>query len=217
MALGTFPNLSPQQREAGSFKPVTARADIVSATLTRFTFIFHAPLPQQQQDSSRKGVIVGANALRRAQILQGRGAHTAWRPEPQSDTGLHSFCLRIPTSRETASRTPTVWVQLPPQAPFRGNSSTAEQPADPRRRRCNSFIPYHVPNKEETAVAVAQESESLAVNQEIRVQIPTATPFTKPPPTCARCQSSRGGGLQIRSYPVQDRARAPLLKGAIVQ
>jgi hypothetical protein len=30
--------------------------------------------------------------------------------------GLH-FCLCIPTRRETASRTPTVRVQLPPQAP----------------------------------------------------------------------------------------------------
>ena len=33
------------------------------------------------------------------------------------------------------------------------------------------------PNKEE-AVAVAQESESLAVNQKIRVRIPAATPHT---------------------------------------
>ena len=58
-------------------------------------------------------------------------------------------------------------------------------------------------------MAVAQESEFLAVNQKIRVRVPAATPFHQHTNTCARCQSRRGGGLQTRSYPVQDRARAP--------
>ena len=59
--------------------------------------------------------------------------------------------------------------------------------------------------KKETAVAVAQESESLAVNQKIRVRIPAVTPSQR-----VRCRNRRGGGLQTRSYPVRMRsAEAP--------
>lgn len=57
-------------------------------------------------------------------------------------------------------------------------------------------------------MAVAQESEFLAVNQKIRVRVPAATPLHNFK-QCARCQRSRGGGLQLRSYPVRVRARAP--------
>lgn len=98
-----------------------------------------APLPQQQQDSSRKGVIVGASPTR----------------------GSILFRLRIPIRRETASRAPTVWVQLGssgcPQFPLRGwewrfalgghrryqrgISSKVERPAYTRQTRARYLHP----------------------------------------------------------------------------
>ena len=65
-------------------------------------------------------------------------------------------------------------------------------------------------NKEE-AVAVAQESEFLAVNQKIRVRIPAVTPLRK-----ARTrQSRRTIGLQNRITRCESGARVHF--GAIVQ